>query len=250
MDFMHLKDISPDQIILWQWGIFSLNATIVFTWLVMALILVSSWLITRNLRANNRISRWQNLVEVLVEGMRHQIREISQQDSRAHLVFVGTLFIFILVSNLLQVIPGYVAPTASLSTTAGLAICVFVSVPLFGIRSRGFRGYLRQYIRPTVLMLPFNVLGELTRTLALAVRLFGNIMSGTKAAAILLSLTPLLFPVVMHALGLLTGVIQAYIFSVLAMVYIASASRAQAERSQGEGQDNSNEQDNPNESTR
>jgi F-type H+-transporting ATPase subunit a len=99
-------------------------------------------------------------------------------------------------------------------------------------------------------MLPFNVLGELTRTLALAVRLFGNIMSGTKAAAILLSLTPLLFPVVMHALGLLTGVIQAYIFSVLAMVYIASASRAQAERSHGEGQDNSNEQDNQSESTR
>lgn len=243
MDFMQLKDISPDQAVLWQWRFFSLNATIVFTWLVMALIVISAWLITRNLTSDSRISRWQNLVEVLVEGMRRQIREISQQDSSAHLVFVGTLFLFILVSNLLQVVPGYVAPTASLSTTAALAICVFVSVPLFGIRSRGVRGYLKQYIRPTVLMLPFNVLGELSRTLALAVRLFGNIMSGAKAAAILLSLTPLLFPIVMHALGLLTGVIQAYIFSVLAMVYIASASRAQAER-------NEEQQSNPNESKR
>jgi F-type H+-transporting ATPase subunit a len=177
------------------------------------------------------MSRWQNLVEVLVDGMRRQIRDISRQDKHSHLVFVGSLFLFILVSNLLQIVPGYVAPTASLSTTAGLAICVFVSVPLYGILSRGLGGYLKQYIRPTFLMLPFNVLGELSRTLALAVRLFGNIMSGTKVAAILLSLAPLFFPVLLHALGLLTGVIQAYIFSVLAMVYIASASRAQAERS-------------------
>jgi F-type H+-transporting ATPase subunit a len=240
MNFMQLKDISPDQVILWQWGIVSLNTTIVFTWIVMALILVSAWLITRKLTADTRISRWQNLVEVLVEGMRGQIREISQQDSRAHLVFAGTLFLFILVSNLLQVVPGYLAPTASLSTTAALAICVFVSVPLFGIQSRGVVGYLKQYVRPTVLMLPFNLLGELSRTLALAVRLFGNIMSGTKIAAILLSLTPLFFPIVMHALGLLTAVIQAYIFSVLAMVYIASATRARAERDE-EHQNNSRE---------
>jgi F-type H+-transporting ATPase subunit a len=240
MNFMQLKDISPDQVILWQWGIVSLNTTIVFTWIVMALILVSAWLITRKLTADTRISRWQNLVEVLVEGMRGQIREISQQDSRAHLVFAGTLFLFILVSNLLQVVPGYLAPTASLSTTAALAICVFVSVPLFGIQSRGVVGYFKQYVRPTALMLPFNLLGELSRTLALAVRLFGNIMSGTKIAAILLSLTPLFFPIVMHALGLLTGVIQAYIFSVLAMVYIASATRARAERDE-EHQNNSRE---------
>jgi F-type H+-transporting ATPase subunit a len=239
MEWMQLKDISPDQVVVWQWGFVSLNATILFTWAVMALLVVASWLITRKLSTGTDISRWQNQLEVLVDGMRRQIREISRKDKRAYLVFVGTLFLFILVSNLLQIVPGYVAPTASLSTTAALAICVFVSVPFFGIQSRGLTGYFKQYVRPTVLMLPFNVMGELSRTLALAVRLFGNIMSGTKVAAILLSLAPLFFPIVMHALGLLTGVIQAYIFSVLAMVYIASATRARRERTEGQ-QDNSN----------
>jgi F-type H+-transporting ATPase subunit a len=241
MDLMNLKDITPDQVIFWQWRFVTLNASIVFTWLVMALMVGAAWLITRKLTSDTRISRWQNLVEVLVDGMRRQIREIGNQDSRSHLVFVGTLFIFILVSNLLQIFPGYVAPTASLSTTTALAACVFVSVPLFGIHKKGVGGYFKQYVQPTWLMLPFNILGELSRTLALAVRLFGNIMSGTKVAAILLSLAPLFFPILMHALGLLTGVIQAYIFSVLAMVYIASATRAQAERSQ-------KRQDNPKES--
>jgi F-type H+-transporting ATPase subunit a len=229
---MDLKQISPDQVVFWEWKFISLNATLLFTWIVMALMVVAAWLITRNLTSGTRISRWQNLLEVLVENMRNEIREIGREDSRSHLVFVGTLFLFILVCNLLQVVPGYVPPTASLSTTAALAIAVFVSVPFFGILSRGFRGYFTQYLRPSPLMLPFNVLGELSRTLALAVRLFGNIMSGTKVAAILVALAPLFFPIVMHLLGLLTGVIQAYIFSVLAMVYIASATRARAEREQ------------------
>jgi len=232
MDLMSIRDISPDQVVFWEWHFVTLNATIVFTWLVMALMVGGAWLITRRLSADTRISRWQNLLEVIVDTMREQIRDIAQRENRAYLVFAGTLFLFILIANLLQVVPGYVAPTASLSTTTALAICVFVSVPLFGILSRGVVGYLKQYVRPSVLMLPFNVLGELSRTLALAVRLFGNIMSGTKVAAILLSLAPLFFPIVMHALGLLTGVIQAYIFAVLAMVYIASASRAREELEQ------------------
>jgi F-type H+-transporting ATPase subunit a len=232
MDLMSIREISPDQVVFWQWHFVTLNATIVFTWAVMALMVGGAWLITRRLSADTAISRWQNLLEVLVDGMRQQIREIAQRDNRAFLVFAGTLFLFILTANLLQIVPGYVAPTASLSTTTALAICVFVSVPLFGILSRGLLGYFKQYVRPTVLMLPFNVLGELSRTLALAVRLFGNIMSGTKVAAILLSLAPLFFPIIMHALGLLTGVIQAYIFAVLAMVYIASASRARQETEQ------------------
>jgi F-type H+-transporting ATPase subunit a len=240
MDFMSIKDISPDQVIFCQWGFISLNATIFFTWIVMAMILIFSWLITRRLKIDARISRWQSLVEVLVDGMRRQIREISRQDSHSQLIFAGSLFVFILASNLLQIVPGYISPTASLSTTAALAVCVFVAVPLFGILSLGVRGYLKQYIKPSVLMLPFNILGELSRTLALAVRLFGNIMSGTKVAAILLSLAPLFFPIVMHALGLLTGVIQAYIFSVLAMVYIASATRARAARSEDQ-RNNTNE---------
>jgi F-type H+-transporting ATPase subunit a len=230
VDFMTIKDISPDQVIFWQWGPVSINATIAFTWLVMALMAIGSWLITRRLSADVRLSRWQNLLEVVVDGIRKEIREISQQEPDAYLYFVGTLFLFILISNILSIIPGYVAPTSSLSTTAGLAVCVFAAVPVYGILRRGLRGYLRQYIKPTPFMLPFNIIGELSRTLALAVRLFGNMMSGTKIVAILLAITPLIFPIVMHALGLLTGVIQAYIFAVLAMVYIASATQIQEQK--------------------
>ncbi len=227
---MNLKDISPDQVILWQWGPVSLNATILFTWAIMILMVFGAWLVTRRLSLGVNPSRWQNLLEIIVSGMQDQIREISRQAPGQYLPFVGTLFLFIAVSNLLSVIPGYPAPTASLSTTAALAICVFVAVPIYGIIKRGLWGYLKQYIQPTVFMLPFNIMGELSRTLALAVRLFGNMMSGMKIAAILLAIAPLLFPILMHALGLLTGLIQAYIFAVLAMVYIASATRVQQER--------------------
>jgi F-type H+-transporting ATPase subunit a len=232
MDVVDLKQISPDQAVFQQWGPISLNATIVFTWAVMAIMVIGSWLATRRLTSEVTLGRWQNLLEIIVNGMRDEIRQIGQRERRSYLYFVGTLFLFILVSNLLSIVPGYVAPTASLSTTAGLAICVFVAVPIYGIMSRGLVGYLKQYIKPTVFMLPFNITGEVSRTLALAVRLFGNIMSGMKIVAILLAVTPLFFPVVMHALGLLTGVIQAYIFAVLAMVYIASGTRAQEERQQ------------------
>ena len=230
MDVMRLKDISPDTVVFWQWGWVSLNATIVFTWAVMGLLVIITLLGTIKLTSETRFSRWQNLLEVLVTGMRDQIAEISQEKPRRYLPFVGTLFLFIALSNLLTLIPGFVPPTASLSTTAALAILVFVAVPVYGIIDQGLGGYLRHYIRPTPLMLPFHVMGELSRTLALAVRLFGNIMSGTKIAAILLVVTPLFFPILMQLLGLLTGLIQAYIFAVLAMVYIASATQARRQR--------------------
>jgi F-type H+-transporting ATPase subunit a len=232
MDLMTIKQISPDQVLFWEWGSIHLNATIVFTWGVMALMTLGSWLVTRRLSSGTKVSRWQNLLEVIVSYMQKEIKEISRQETGSYLYFAGSLFLFILVSNILTIFPGFVAPTASLSTTAGLAICVFVAVPIYGIISKGILGYLKQYIEPTIFMLPFNVMGELSRTLALAVRLFGNIMSGMKVAAILLALAPLFFPIVMHALGLLTGVIQAYIFAVLAMVYIASATRVQRQREQ------------------
>lgn len=230
MDLMSIKEISLDQVIFWQWGPISLNGTIVFTWAVIVFMVLFSHLITRKLSTDVHMSRWQNLLEVVVEGMRKEIREISREEPGSYLYFVGTLFLFILVSNILTIVPGFLAPTASLSTTAGLAICVFAAVPVYGIMSRGLLGYLKQYIEPTIFMLPFNIIGELSRTLALAIRLFGNIMSGTKIVAILLAIAPLIFPVFMHALGLLTGVIQAYIFAVLAMVYIASATRVQLQK--------------------
>lgn len=222
---MDITQISPDEVIFWQWGPVVLNATIVFTWLVMAGITAGAWLVTRRLSSDAELSRWQNLLEVLVVGMRDQIREVSRQEPERYLPLVGTLFLFIAVSNLLTIVPGYIPPTGSLSTTAALAMCVFVAVPVYGIAEQGLGGYLKNYVQPTVIMLPFHIIGEFSRTLALAVRLFGNVMSSAKIAAILLAIAPLFFPVLMHALGLLTGLIHAYIFALLAMVYIASATR-------------------------
>jgi F-type H+-transporting ATPase subunit a len=224
---MDLAQISPDQTVVAQWGWFTLNATILYTWITMVFLASAAWAITRRLTTDPQISRSQNGAEAVLTVIRDQIREISRQDPDLYLPFIGTLFLFVLVSNILTVVPGYVPPTGSLSTTAALAICVFIAVPFFGIRRFGVRGYLRHYVQPTPLMLPFHVLGELSRTLALAVRLFGNVMSGAKIVAILLALIPLVFPILLQALSLLTGVIQAYIFAVLATVYIASATRAQ-----------------------
>jgi F-type H+-transporting ATPase subunit a len=140
--------------------------------------------------------------------------------------FLGTLFLFVATASLCTVIPGYQPPTGSLSTTTALALCVFVAVPFFGIADQGLGGYLKSYTKPTVMMLPFNVISEISRTLALAVRLFGNMMSGVMIIGILLSITPFIFPIVMTALGLLTGMVQAYIFSILAAVYIAAATHS------------------------
>jgi F-type H+-transporting ATPase subunit a len=133
--------------------------------------------------------------------------------------------LFIAAASLFTIVPGYQPPTGSLSTTTALALCVLIAVPLFGIGEQGLSGYLKSYIEPTVIMLPFNLISEVSRTLALAVRLFGNMMSGAMIIGILLTITPFVFPIVMTLLGLLTGMVQAYIFSVLAAVYIAAASQ-------------------------
>jgi F-type H+-transporting ATPase subunit a len=228
--------ISPDTLIIFRWGPIVLNATIVFTWAVMALMVVGCRIVTRKLTSETQLSRWQNLMEVLVTGMRGQIRDISRQDPGEYLPFVGTLFLFIAVCNILGIVPGFEPPTGSLSTTAALAACVFVAVPLFGIAQKGL-SYFGQYIKPSVFMLPFNIMGELSRTLALAVRLFGNVMSGSMIAAILLAIAPLIFPILMQALGLLTGLIQAYIFAILAMVYIAAATRVRHQQGQADQQE-------------
>lgn len=226
-------EITPDLIVYWDLGWFKLNATIVFTWVIMAILVLGSILITRRLSSDpQKLSKGQNILEIIVLGVRDQVGEVSQQKPERYMPFVGTLFIFIALSNLLSVVPGFKSPTGSLSTTAALAICVFFAVPAFGIARLGVLGYLRQYLQPTPIMLPFNVIGEFSRTLALAVRLFGNMMSGTMIVGILLAIIPLFFPVVMQVFGLLTGLIQAYIFAVLAMVYIASATSAQEKKDQ------------------
>jgi len=219
-------DITPDAIVLVDLGPLAINATIAFTWLVMLFLTLASWLVTRRLSDDAKLSRFQNLLEVVVFGMRDQIRDVARADPGRYLPFIGTLFLFIVTSNILAMVPGFRPPTGSLSTTTALAICVFVAVPLYAILESGPRAYLAKYLQPTVFMLPFNIIGEISRTIALAVRLYGNVMSGTVIVAILIGVAPFFFPVLMQLLGLLTGVIQAYIFAVLAMVYIASATRS------------------------
>ena len=226
---MHL---SPDEIIFWQHGFFKLNATIVFTWAVMLVLAVGSKLITRHLSIGLKRARWQNLLEIVVIAIESQIEDVGLSHPGKYLGFLGTLFLFVAMSALCTIIPGYQPPTGSLSTTVALALCVFVAVPLFGIGEQGLIGYLKLYVQPTFIMLPFNIISELSRTLALSVRLFGNMMSGTMIMAILLSITPFIFPIVMTALGLLTGMVQAYIFFILATVYIAAATRVQKPRSE------------------
>jgi F-type H+-transporting ATPase subunit a len=189
----------------------------------MFVLVVGSGLITRRLATGLSISGWQSVLEIIVLGIRKQIEEVGLRRPEKYLGFVGSLFLFIALANLFTILPGYEPPTGSLSTTAALALCVFVAVPVYGIMERGLGGYLKSYIEPTVIMLPFNIISEFSRTLALAVRLFGNMMSGTMIISILLIVTPFIFPAAMSALGLLTGMVQAYIFSILALVYIAAA---------------------------
>jgi F-type H+-transporting ATPase subunit a len=216
-------DLTSDQQILWQHGFVKLNGTIATTWGLIIAMGAGSKLVTRRLATEGAIPRWQGLLEIVVTSIEKQIEEVGLKQPEKYISFLGTLFLFVAVSALCTVIPGFTPPTGSLSTTAALALCVFVAVPLFGIGEQGLGGYLKTYTQPTVIMLPFNIISELSRTLALAVRLFGNMMSGVMIVGILLAITPFLFPILMTTLGLLTGMVQAYIFSILAAVYIAAA---------------------------
>ncbi len=217
---MHL---TPDEVVLWEHGIVKLNATIVSTWVLMIALGVGARFVTRRLSSTIDISSWQNFLEIVVSGIRDQIAEVGLHKAERYLPFIGTLFLFICAANVFAIVPGYESPAGSLSTTTALAICVLIAVPVFGVQSKGWLGYLKSYLHPTFVMLPFNIISEVSRTLALAVRLFGNIMSGAMIMGIVLALVPLFFPILFRALDLLTGVIQAYIFSILATVYIAAA---------------------------
>jgi F-type H+-transporting ATPase subunit a len=218
--------LSPDELVFWHHGPFKLNATIVYTWVLMLALAAGSKWATRHLSGGPKRSRTQDVLEILVLGMEKQMGELGLKDPAAYLGYLGTLFLFVAAASLGSVIPGFDPPTASLSTTTALALGVFVAVPFFGIKGQGLGAYLKTYTKPTIIMLPFNIISELSRTLALAVRLFGNMMSGAMIIAILLTITPFVFPVFMTVLGLLTGMVQAYIFSILAAVYIAAATRS------------------------
>jgi F-type H+-transporting ATPase subunit a len=218
--------ISPDEWIVFESEFVTLNATVVITWLIMLALTLGAWLTTRKITKTAAPPRWQNALEIVVLAILSQLRDLGCPNAERYLSFVGTLFLFIATANLAIILPLYEPPTGSLSTTAALAITVFFAVPAFGIARHGLLGYLKHYKEPTVLLAPLHILSEISRTIALTVRLFGNVMSGSVIVAILLAIVPLFFPIIMTVIGLITGLVQAYIFSILAAVYITAALRS------------------------
>lgn len=174
----------------------------------------------------------QVVIEGVVEALEGAVEQVAGKHTPRIMPFIASLWVFIVAANLLGLVPGLHSPTRDLSVTAALAVLVFLSVHWFGITTQGLRSYLRHYLTPSPILLPFHLLSEITRTVALAVRLFGNMMSGAMIIGILLSITPFVFPIVMTVLGLLTGMVQAYIFFVLAAVYIAAATQIRQPKSE------------------
>ena len=215
--------ITPDSIIFFSWHGVHLNATIVYTWIVMGIIVTVSYFVTRKIDIEGNGSRWQSALEALIAMVRSEAKGMLGSSVDRYLPFLGTLFIFISISNILAPVPLYHPPTGSLSTTVALSLCVFFAAPYYGIRAQGFWGYLKTYAYPMPLMIPFNIIGDLSRTVAMAVRLFGNILSGTMVGGIVISIVPFFLPIVFTLLELLIGQIQAYIFTILAAVVLSAA---------------------------
>ena len=206
---------------LFHLGFVAVTGPVVTTWAIMAVLAGLCWWGSR--RLSLRAGLVQTLLEWLVEIIDSQIRETMRVDPAPYRAFVGTIFIFVFIANWTSLVPGAEPPTAALETDAALALLVFLAVIWFGVRSRGLAGYLRSFAAPNVFMIPINLLETITRTFSLLARLFGNVMSGVFVIGIVLSLAGLIVPIPLMALELLTGAVQAYIFAVLAMVFISGA---------------------------
>lgn len=205
---------------LFELGPIPVTQAILTTWVIMVLLVLGAYVLTRRLTL--RPTRWQAAIELIVATLDTQIAETTGARPAPYRAFIGTLFIFILAANWSSLLPGVEPPTAQLETDAALALLVFVSVIWFGVRGDGVGGYLKSFAAPNPLMIPLNILQSLTRVFSMFVRLFGNVMSGVFVIGIVASLAGLLVPIPLMALDLLTGLVQAYIFAVLAMVFIAS----------------------------
>ncbi len=207
--------------VLFHIGPVAVSRPVVTTWAIMLALVLFCWLVTRRLRTIPDAR--QAVLEVVVSGIVQQIEEVIGKDARPFLPLLGTLFIFLATANLSGVIPGVEAPTAKIETPAALALIGFFSVHYFGIRGRGFKGYLASFAEPKLIMLPLNILSEVTRTFSMMVRLFGNVMSGEFVIALVVALAGLFVPVPLMVLEILIGLVQAYIFTVLATVFIGAA---------------------------
>jgi len=203
-------------------GPVGVTATVVTTWAIILLLITATWLITRRLQVEQP-GLLQTAVEGVVLTISKAVDDVVPDRGPQLLPFIGTLWVFIALANLAGVVPGVQSPTGDLSTTSALALVVFFSVHWFGIRSDGLRAYLRHYLAPSPILLPFHLISELTRTVALAMRLFGNIMSLEMAALLVLLVAGFLVPVPLLMLHIVEALVQAYIFGMLALVYIGGA---------------------------
>lgn len=194
---------------------------VVTTWAIMLVLVIGSWLITRKLTVQS--SRRQDVLELVVTGISDQIHDVMHKDPLPFLPLIGTMFIFLVVANLSGIVPGTQAPTARLETPAALAAIVFLSIHYFGVRAQGFFGYLASFAKPKLIMLPLNLVSQVTRVFSLMVRLFGNVMSGEFIIGLVVALAGLFLPIPFMALEILLGLVQAYIFTVLAAVFIGAA---------------------------
>ena len=209
------------SVVLFRLGPLAITRPVATTWAIMAVLTLVSWLVTRRLKLHP--DRRQTVLELIVTGIMAQIDQVIRKNSRPFLPLLGTLFIFLVAANLSGVLPGVEAPTGKLETPAALAVIVFAAVHYFGVRARGFLGYLKSFAKPKLIMLPLNIASEVTRTFSLMVRLFGNVMSGEFVIALVVALAGLFLPIPLMALAILVGLVQAYIFTVLATVFIGAA---------------------------
>jgi len=211
--------------VLARFGPAVLTTTVVFSLLVSTMLIALALVVRSTLSI--KPSRPEAAVSLVVDHLEQTVKEMLGRDPRPFTPLVATLALFIGMANLTGLIPGLHAPTADLSTTAALAVIVFFAVPFWGIRLRGVWGYLRHYLEPAPFLFPLEVLSDFTRTLTLAVRLFGNVMSAELVIAVLILLAGFLVPVPIMLLAVLTSVVQAYIFSVLTIVYLSAATTEQ-----------------------
>ena len=217
--------ITPDQFIIWQNGFLKINQTIFFTWFIMMFIIAAALILRLALTNKKDIGRLQNFFEILVTGIEDQIEKMGKVDLNFIFPFIATIFIFILFSNLLQIIPFFNSPTASLSTTVALVVIVVSLGVIYGIKKVGFISYLKKYTKPTIIMLPMNIISDISSNCALAIRLYGNVMSGMIIGVVIsqIAFLALGFPIFLNVLSFISSIIQAYIFSILALVFILSA---------------------------
>ena len=207
--------------VLFSLGPVPIARAVVTSWAITVALAAISWMITRRLK--NRPDSRQAIIEILVTGIVGQIEDVMRRDARPFLPLLGTLFIFLLAANVSSILPGVEAPTSKLETPAALALIVFAATQYFGVRARGLGAYLASFAEPKLIMLPLNILSQITRTFSLMVRLFGNVMSGEFVIALIVALAGLFVPIPLMVLELIVGLVQAYIFTILAAVFVGAA---------------------------